>query len=126
MSRIQIHEFPFKYQDQIAGQLGPIHPTVLLPDLKKPRSIVERLAGDGPLAETKAQKPDTGRFLVRVSSFRRRLLDEDNLSEKYFCDLCRYAGIIPGDAPDQAKIEVSQVKVATKDEEKTLVEVSRL
>lgn len=83
---------------------------------------MERPAGHGALAEEKGEAGDSGRFLVRITSYRNRLLDEDNLSEKYFCDLCRYAGIIPGDRPEEAKIEVSQVKVP-KDQERTLVEV---
>lgn len=93
---------------------------------KTPRAELECGAGDGALAEGKAEKGDSRRFLVRVTSFRRRLLDEDNLCEKYHVDLCRYAGCVPSDAPGQTKIEVSQVKVKTKEEERTEVMVDEI
>jgi hypothetical protein len=88
-----------------------------------PSPVVERDPSDGTLAASKVKTADTGRFLVRVTSYRRRLLDEDNLSEKYFCDCCRYAGLIPDDAPDKTKIEVTQERVKTKAEERTVVEI---
>lgn len=86
--------------------------------------FVERGFRDGPLAEKEAQDSHTGRFLVRVTSFRRRLLDQDNLCEKYHVDCCRYAGLLPADSPDRAEIKVGQIKVKSKDEEKTLIEIS--
>ena len=87
-------------------------------------TFMERPPSPRPLAKAKAQKPDTGRVLVRVVSYRRRLLDEDNLSEKYFVDCARYAGLIPGDGPEQTKIEVSQVKVVRKEEERTQLTIT--
>lgn len=50
------------------------------------------------------------RVLVRITAVRKRLLDEDNLCEKYLVDLCRYAGIIVGDSPATTHIEVCQQK----------------
>lgn len=61
---------------------------------------------------------------MRVTSYRVRLLDEDNLCEKFHVDCCRYAGILPSDAPDKAHIVVTQKKVAKKAEQKTLVEIT--
>jgi len=81
---------------------------------------------DGALGAGEAQGGHTGKFLVRVTSFRVRLLDEDNLCEKYHVDCCRYAGIIPGDDPGKAKIETGQVKVRSKSEERVLIEVVKL
>jgi hypothetical protein len=101
-----------------------LHGLSNLSDRPPSRPIVERLTSPRPLAKAKAQKPDTGRVLVRVVSYRRRLLDEDNLSEKYFVDCCRYAGLIPGDGPEQTKIEVSQVKVVRKEEERTQLTIT--
>jgi len=75
------------------------------------------------LGEKKVERRNSEGFLVRVTSFRKRLLDEDNLCEKYHVDLCRYAGIISCDSPDKVKIEVRQEKVGSKEVEKTLVEV---
>jgi len=85
--------------------------------------VVECPVGDGALGPRQGEGSDSKRLLVRVTSFRCRLLDEDNLAIKYHVDCCRYAGIIPGDAPGQAKIEACQRKVKTKAEEGTLVEV---
>ena len=75
----------------------------------------------GPLAAGATQEIHPGRFLVRVTSFRRRLLDEDNLCEKYVVDCCRYAGLLPADDAGAAKIEVSQIQVRRKEEERTEV-----
>lgn len=87
---------------------------------------MERAARPRPLAAGEAQKPDSGKFLVRVTSRRRRLLDEDNLAEKFHVDCCRYAGLIPSDAPECARIEVRQEKVGKTEREETRVEVIKL
>jgi hypothetical protein len=89
-------------------------------------AVVESDIGTPSLGEKKAERPNSSRFLVRVTSFRKRLLDEDNLCEKYHVDLCRYAGIISCDSPDKVKIEVGQKKIGSKEVEKTLVEVWEL
>jgi hypothetical protein len=86
--------------------------------------FVERSFRDGPLAAPEAEAGHSGRFLVCVTSYRRRLLDQDNLCEKYHVDCSRYAGLLPADSPDRAEIKVSQIKVKTKDEEKTLIEIT--
>lgn len=39
---------------------------------------MERSSSDAPLDKAKTQSGNSGRFLVVVTSFRRRLLDEDN------------------------------------------------
>ena len=84
---------------------------------------LERNPCNGALATEKIQRQSGQRFLVRVTSFRRRLLDEDNLCEKYHTDLCRYAGVIPNDAPGDVEIKVSQQKAEKGETEETLVEV---
>lgn len=65
------------------------------------------------------------RITVRITSFRRRLLDPDNLvgGAKYLVDGLRYAGLIPGDRPDQIELQVRQVKVSNETEEKTEIEL---
>ena len=80
---------------------------------------LERAPRARALATPQGQDVHPDRVLVRVVSYRRRLLDEDNLAEKYFVDCARYAGLISGDSPDQTKIEVSQVKVKAKEDERT-------
>lgn len=51
------------------------------------------------------------RHLVRITSFRLRLLDERNLADKYFTDALIYAGIIHGDSTKEAQIIVTQEQV---------------
>jgi len=85
---------------------------------------LERDIGDGPLAEGQIQEAAPARILVRVESFRRRLIDEDNLCEKYAVDCCRYAGLLPSDAPNKTKIEVSQTKVYDEKDERTEITIT--
>ena len=89
-------------------------------------TIVECVAGDGSLAAPQIETSNTGKFVVRVTSYRTRLLDEDNLAEKFHVDACRYAGLIPSDAPDQTTIQVGQVKVKKKTECRTEIEIERI
>ena len=92
-------------------------------DHPRPAAELEPGAGHEPLAAVEVQAKAGPRFLVRVKSFRRRLLDEDNLMEKWTVDTLRNACVVPDDAPGTAHIEVSQEKVGSKDEERILVEV---
>lgn len=77
-------------------------------------------AGEGSYA---ARLP---RRIVRIFSYRRRLLDFDNLTGgcKYFLDCCRYAQLIPDDRPEDITLEVRQEKVASKAEERTEIEIT--
>jgi len=87
---------------------------------------LERHAGDGALAAVQVQKRLGQKFLVRVTSIRNRLLDEDNLAEKFHVDLCRYAGLIPDDRPGQTRIEVCQEKAEPGAAEEVRIEVYAL
>lgn len=78
------------------------------------------------MGKVPSKRRDTRRFLVRVTSVRRRLIDEDNLCEKYAVDCCRYAGLLPGDGPGQTKIEVIQRKASKEEEECTVIEIFQL
>lgn len=93
------------------GKAAPVHPKL------------EHRSGDGTLVAGQAQERHTGRFLVRVTSVRRRLIDEDNLCEKYVVDCCRYAGLLPDDNPGRTKIEVCQKKAGKEESEHTLIEI---
>lgn len=86
---------------------------------------LERTAGNGAMEALPVQTPTGGHFLVRVTSYRRRLLDEDNLAEKFHVDLCRYAGALPSDAAGKAKIQTSQKKVGAKEREFVHLEIFR-
>jgi hypothetical protein len=96
------------------------HKTNHLPPRPEPQPIVCH----EPLGPAQGKAKDAP-CLVRIVSHRRRLLDIDNLTggAKYFCDGLRYAGLIPGDRPDQITLEVSQRKVKSKAEERTEIEI---
>ena len=87
-------------------------------------TVLERPPRPRPLAAPQVEVPDSSRVLVRVVSYRRRLLDEDNLAEKYFVDCARYAGLLSGDEPSKTKIEVSQIKVKAKEDERTEITIT--
>lgn len=96
------------------------------PEKGKPDSLcpkLERRATTSTVGAKEAKTGNHGRVLVRVTSIRRRLLDEDNLCEKYVVDCCRYAGLLPEDSPSRTKIEVAQRKAAKGEPEATLVEI---
>jgi hypothetical protein len=96
-------------------------------DHRQPSStVLERGPGLGTLGPRQVKERDSRRFLVVVTSFRRRLLDEDNLCEKFHVDCCRYAGLLPGDAPGQAKIQVEQQKVKCREDERTEIEITEI
>ncbi len=96
------------------------------PDSSSPNPIVERGDANEPMGTDKAKKGNTGKYVVRVTGYRVRLLDEDNFCEKFHVDALRYAGIIPSDAPDKAHIIPLQKKVEKKTQEKTLIEIEVL
>ncbi len=109
------------------ADINPKHHASILAQLSagraRPAAVVESNPGHAPLVPEEVQRQPHARILVRVTSVRRRLLDEDNLCEKFHVDLCRYAGVIPDDAPELVKIEVAQRKAQPQEEEHTLIEV---
>lgn len=76
-----------------------------------------------PVAEKKGEAEHSTRIRVSIRSFRTRLLDPDNLCPKYFLDCVRYAGFIKDDSEKFITLEVSQIKVKTKSEERTEIEI---
>ena len=88
------------------------------PKLKRPLR-------DAALGEVKAKKRDTGFYVVRLTSYRCRLLDTDNLCGKYHTDVLRYAGILHADSPETCRIETRQEKVKKKEDQRTLIEITR-
>lgn len=76
-----------------------------------------------PLGPEARKESHPGRVSVRVTSYRRRLLDPDNLCPKYFVDACRYAGFIRDDTAAEIEFTVGQVKVKAKGDEKTTIEI---
>ena len=110
-----------------AGDYGdgqPVtHEANPIPSRRRKAAKLERAPGNAALGAAQAQGRDSGRFHVRITATRKRLLDEDNLCGKYHCDLLRYAGVIPDDAPGCCKIETVQVKAEKGEAESVLIEV---
>lgn len=84
--------------------------------------IVERGHEDEPLPPDRTKEGESPRFLVRFTSIRKRLLDEDNMVGKFLTDCLRYASIIPNDDPLTTSIEMRQEKAGKRDE-RVIVEV---
>lgn len=78
-----------------------------------------------PVGEKEGEGGDPTRVSVRIASYRRRLIDPDNLVPKYFVDACRYAGLIKDDTAEEIEFSVRQEKVATKEEERTEITITR-
>lgn len=95
-------------------------------DSAREAAKLERNPRHGTVGEIPVQKGIGGKFLVRVTAIRCRLLDEDNMCEKYHVDLCRYSGALPSDAPGTAKIEVRQQKVEPGAAEEVRIEIFKL
>lgn len=97
-------------------------------DNQTPSPKPKRAIRDDALGKASRESSHAGRVVVRIVSFRRRLLDRDNLfgGSKYFTDGLRYAGLLSDDAEAQICLEVSQQKVATKEEEHTRIEIEPL
>lgn len=88
-----------------------------------PVAIVERTAGGEPLEAPQDKETHSGRVHIRFTSVRKRLLDPDNLSEKYLLDCLRYAGAIRGDEPEKITLETTQRKAAKGEAEHTMIEI---
>lgn len=97
-------------------------------DSVSPSTEHQRTAGNESVATTTGthNDPMCNRIRVKIVSFRRRLLDERNLSDKYFVDALVYSGILRGDSPKEVQVEVSQYKVDHQWQEKTTIELSEL
>lgn len=78
---------------------------------------------DESLATKAREKSYPGRISVIITSYRKRLLDQDNLCVKYFLDCCRYAGVIPDDNPQAIDLQIRQIKVSKGQKEFTRIEV---
>lgn len=75
------------------------------------------------VAATKGKNRNPERCLVRITSFRCRLTDPDNLCPKYFIDSLRYASAIPDDRQEDIILETRQEKVKSYAQERTVIEI---
>jgi len=89
-------------------------------------AVVEHGPGTLALAESQVEEENRPRVLVRVVSVRKRLLDEDNLCEKFHVDLCRYSGALHLDSPESCHIVTTQRKAAKGEPEHTEITVFKL
>lgn len=89
------------------------------PSRAKPEPIVR----NEPVAKEARKDEHAGRIRIRVTSFRVRFCDPDNLCAKYFIDCLRYAQIIPNDREEDIELTVRQTKVALKSDERTEIEI---
>ncbi len=87
---------------------------------------VERSFFDAPLEAVQGKTLYTGRVSVCIVSHRRRLCDPDGLVGKWFLDAARYACLIREDDAKSITYSISQIKVATKDEEGTEIIITPL
>jgi len=85
----------------------------------KPEPLIQY----GTLGPTKGEKAYTGRILVRITIFRKRLVDPCNAGQKYLVDCLRYSGILVDDREQDIALEIRQEK--TRGEEETLIELFR-
>lgn len=84
----------------------------------------ERPVCNEPLGEGRAQKEGPTRTIVRIMSYRVRLLDKDNLygGAKPYVDALRYCGALEDDSPDAIDLEITQEKVS-QGNERTEIEI---
>jgi hypothetical protein len=66
---------------------------------------------------------DPVRRTVRITSYRRVLVDRDAVWVKYAVDSLRYSGIIFDDTTEWLEIETKQVKVCESRHERTEIEI---
>ena len=86
----------------------------------KPQQVVF----NAPLAASEVPAVSPRLRNISVVSFRRRLIDPDNLIVKYHVDGLRYCGIIQDDSAAHITIQVSQEKVSRKEDECTLISIT--
>ena len=84
---------------------------------------LEQPVGEESLAFDQRKAEDSRRCILSYTSYRCRLLDEDNWCTKYFTDALRYCGALPDDTPDKVTIQTRQEKVAHRSEERTVIEI---
>ena len=77
-----------------------------------------------PLGSKQVKVEHPKRCKISVVSYRKKLLDPDNLCPKFFIDSLRYEGLIADDTAAHVVIEVRQEKV--KDDPRTEITITPL
>ena len=78
------------------------------PDPQPEQAVCNRSYGPIP---GKEGHTEGRRLSVKIVSYRRRLIDPDNLTVKYHVDALKYLGIIPNDTAKDIEVSVRQEKV---------------
>lgn len=121
MTRAQIlKHFPNARESFIQRNLDPTHPiqnTIAQPPVQHVAAPTHARQEGGP-----------DRFKVRITSFRCRLLDIDNLAggSKFIIDALRYQGFIRDDSPDQIELSFAQIKVPKRTLEETVITIQHV
>ena len=74
--------------------------------------------------EARGEEECTRRIHVSIEVRRRRLLDPDNICNKFITDLLRYSGILRDDSSKFIEFSQRQTKVKRREEEETIVELT--
>ena len=106
-------KFPRASKDFLEANAGLRHPVL--------ESHLKDALGD----TAKRKGKSKARASVCITSFRTRLLDIDNAfgGQKFLLDAIRMSRLIEDDSPDKIDLTVKQVKVKTKKEERTEIEI---
>jgi hypothetical protein len=80
---------------------------------------LEQNTRHGSLAKKPIETHTASRVHIRFESVRKRLLDPDNICEKWTLDCLRYIGVIRGDEPDKITLETTQRRASKNEEEHT-------
>jgi hypothetical protein len=86
-------------------------------------SVPQQSTGKKSLGIDQGKTGNSSRCVLRYTSRRCRLLDEDNWCTKFFTDALRYCGALSNDTPDKVTISVMQEKVAHRCQEETVIEL---
>lgn len=87
---------------------------------------VEQVARDEPIQAGRNPAFDT-RVDLRIVSYRTRLADADGISAKAAIDGLVHAGVISDDSHKEVReVSYTQVKVKNKEDEKTVIQITRV
>jgi len=91
-----------------------------------PNPVTKRLTQQTLVALPKRKEKGSNRTYVRITRFSTRPLDCDNYAGgcKPIIDQLRYAKLIRDDSPEDIQVQFKQVKIKTKTEEHTKIEIS--
>ena len=91
-----------------------------------PNPVTKRTTQQTLVALPKRKEKGSNRTYVRITRFSTRPLDCDNYAGgcKPIIDQLRYAKLIRDDSPEDIQVQFKQVKIKTKTEEHTKIEIS--